>query len=339
MNLPTNLRAGLIALVAVVSVGAIGFVALTDIDIGNAVYLTLIVITTLGFGDPVVTIAGPAKVWLILVLIAGMGAALYTFTAIMEYGFEIVIGSDHRRRRKMNKDIAKVEDHVIVCGFGRVGSSAAAVLRRGGIAVVLVERDPDAVSQALDEGYLVVEGDATTDEALTEARISHARSVVACVASSSDNLVITLSAKALRSDINVYARAHDTEFETKLVLAGADAVVTPEMVGGQRIAALAGRSGIVEFIDTVVRDSATEFRIKRLVVEPGSPMVGRSLADLDLRREGGAMVIGMSRDGEPVHMNPDPHRPIAANTVLFSIGTADELDRLASLATASRHGR
>ncbi|MCL1599538.1 MAG: NAD-binding protein [Actinomycetia bacterium] len=331
MSLPSNLKAGIISLVAVVTIGAAGFVVLTGIDFGNAVYLTIIVITTLGLGDPVIAIDGATKVWLVVVLISGMGAALYTVTAIMEYGFEIVIGSDYRRRNKMNKDIKQVADHVIVCGFGRVGSSAASTLRHGGVTVLIVERDPEAVTQATAEGYLVVTGDATRDEILNEARIDHARSVVACVASSSDNLVITLSAKALCTDINVYARASDMEYEKKLALAGADAVVTPEMVGGQRIAALAGQSGIVEFVDTVVRDSATEFRIKRLVVEPDSPAVGRSLADLDLRREGGAMVIGISRNGQPVQMNPDPHSPLTENSVLFSIGTVDELDHLSGL--------
>ncbi|VAV97777.1 hypothetical protein MNBD_ACTINO01-1828 [hydrothermal vent metagenome] len=331
MSLPTNLKAGILALVAVVTIGAAGFMLLSNIDFGNAVYLTIIIITTLGLGDPVITIDGATKVWLVIVLISGMGAALYTVTAIMEYGFEIVIGSDYRRRNRMSKDVERVEDHVIVCGFGRVGSSAATTLRRGGVTVLIVEHDPDAATQATSEGFLVVTGDATRDEVLNEAHIGRARSVVACVASSSDNLVITLSAKALCPDINVYARASDMEYEKKLALAGADAVVTPEMVGGQRIAALAGQSGIVEFVDTVVRDSATEFRIKRLVVEPGSSVIGRSLADLDLRREGGAMVIGISRDGEPVQMNPDPHSPLTENCVLFSIGTVDELDNLAGL--------
>lgn len=333
MNLPSNLRAGIIALVVVVTVGAAGFVMLTGIDFGNAVYLTIIVITTLGLGTPVVAITGATKVWLVIVLISGMGAALYTVTAIMEYGFEIVIGSDYRRRTKMSRKIERVGDHVIVCGFGRVGSSAASALRRERITVLLIERDPEAVSRAIAEGYLVVAGDATRDEILNEAHIDQARSVVACVASSSDNLVITLSAKALRSDINVYARASDMEFEKKLALAGADAVVTPEMVGGQRIAALAGQSGIVEFVDTVVRDSATEFRIKRFVIEPGSPVIGKSLAELDLRREGGAMVIGISHSGEPIQMNPDPHIPLSENSVLFSIGTVDELSHLADQLT------
>ena len=331
MIIPNNLKAAIAALIAVVTIGAAGFVVLTDIGFGDAAYLTIIVITTLGLGDPVIVIDGATRVWLVVVLIAGMGAALYTFTTIMEYGFEIVIESDYRRRRKMNRDIAHIAGHVIVCGFGRVGSSAASALRREGITVLIIERDPEAADQAMNDGYLVVKGDATRDEVLTEARIDHARSVVACVASSSDNLVITLSAKALRTDINVYARASDLEYEKKLALAGADAVVTPEMVGGQRIAALAGQSGIVEFVDTVVRDSATEFRIKRILIDPKSPAVGKSLADLDLRREGGAMVIGISRDGEPVHMNPDPHRPMTERCVLFSIGTVEELERLEDL--------
>lgn len=334
MTLPNNLRVGLSALVLVTVGGAVGFVILADIAFLDAIYMTVIVITTLGFGEPVVMLTAATKVWLIIVLVSGMGAALYTFTALMEYGFEIVIGSDYRRRRKMRRDIGHIDDHVIVCGFGRVGATAAAALRHDDVPVVVIERDADAVSEAVTAGYLVVEGDATRDEVLAEAQILSARSVVACVASSSDNLVITLSSKALRPDTAVYARARDAEFEKKLTLAGADAVVTPELVGGRRIAALATRSGLVEFLDTVVRDAATEFRIRRYVVPSNSPVIGHSLSDIDLRKEGGAMVIGIAAEGEPVQMNPDPHQPLTANNVLFGIGSTNQLSNLADLIEA-----
>lgn len=331
MNIPVNLKAGLLALLVVIMVGAAGFVMIGGLDVWDAVYLTFITITTLGYTEIGGPFDGATRIWVVIVLLGGMGAAIYTLTAFVEYGFEILIGSDYRRRRKMNKELDRISNHVIVCGYGRVGATAAAALRRDGIPLVVVEHDPVEVAAALEAGYLVVEGNATRDESLIDARLHHARSVIAAVASSSDNLVITLSVRALHPGIPVTARAIDTETEKKLLLAGADAVVTPESVGGERIAALATQPGLAEFIDTVVRDSATEFRIKRFVVSENSTSVGRTLAQLNLREDSGAMVIGIAQTGEPIKMNPDPHAPFATGDCVFGIGSVEQLESLQRL--------
>ncbi len=231
----------------------------------------------------------------------------------------------------MNKELGRVANHVVVCGYGRVGATAAAALRREGIPVVVIERRTKAVDAAVEAGFMVVEGDATRDEILLKASLLRARSVIASLASSSDNLVITLSVRALHSGIPVTARAADEQTEKKLKLAGADSVVTPERVSGERIAALATQPGLAEFIDMVVRDSATEFRIKRFVVSADSASVGRTLADLDLRRDSGGMVIGVAQEGMPIRVNPDPHTPFTSGACVFGIGTADQLESLQHL--------
>ena len=196
-------------------------------------------------------------------------------------------------------------------------------LRVGLVALVVV-----VVELAMDDGIPVVEGDATRDEVLVEAGIATARSVIASVSSSSDNLVITLSCKNIRPDIPVTARAIDHQTEKKLTLAGADAVVTPELVGGLRMAALATQPGLAEFIETVVRDSAYEFRIERFIVGHGSPVVGRSLSQLDLRKDAGAMVVGIAGEGEAMRPNPDPVQPLKPGDLVFGLGTENQLDRL-----------
>jgi voltage-gated potassium channel len=331
VDIPSNLKAGLVSLIVVILVGSVGFVLIGGLSAGNAVYLTFITITTLGYSE----IGGPfdvtTRIWVVIVLVSGMGAAIYTLTAFMEYGFETLIGSDYRRRRKMSREIGRINNHVIVCGYGRVGATAAAALHRDGIPLVVVEQDPVGVEAAMDKGFIVIKGNATRDEVLVEARIHDARSVIACVASSSDNLVITLSARALRPDIPITARAVDEQTEHKLILAGADAVVTPEQVGGERIAALATQPGLAEFIDTIVRDSATEFRIRRFVISDRSAIVGRTLSDLNLRRDSGAMVIGVAPQGEPLRINPDPQLPFESGDCVFGVGSADQLQSLEHL--------
>ncbi len=331
VHLPSNLKFGLLALVIVVLIGSTGFVIIGGLSAGDAIYFTIITITMVGYSE----IGGPfdtaTRIWVVIVLVSGMGAALFTLSAFMEYGFETLIGSDYRRRRKMNKELGLTTNHVIVCGYGRVGATAASALRRDGIPVVVIEMDSGTAQTAFDAGFLVVEGDATRDEMLIEARLAEARSVIASVASPSDNLVITLSVKALHGGIPVTARAVDKETEKKLMLAGADAVVTPESVGGERIAALATQPGIAEFIDSVVRDSATEFRIKRFIVSDTSPSVGKTLSELDLRRDSGGMVIGIAEEGEPIRVNPDPFEPFTTGACVYGIGTVEQLETLEHL--------
>lgn len=331
MNLPTNLKGGLIALSVVFIVGSIGFVVIGGLAFGDAMYVTVITITTLGYEEIGGPFDGPTRMWVVIVLVSGMGAAIYTVTAMMEYGMEILIGSDYRRRRKMHKDLARVKDHVIVCGYGRVGSTAAAALRRDNVDVVVVERRPKAVDAAIEEGFKVVVGDGTRDEVLVEAGLYECRSVVASLASASDNLVITLSVRAMREEVPVTARATDSQTEKKLRLAGADSVVTPHEISGERIAALATQPGLAEFIDMVVRDSTTEFRIKRFIVATDSDSIGRTLADLNLRRDSGAMVVGIAEEGMPIRMNPDPNAPFTEGSCVFGIGTSEQLSSLGEL--------
>ena len=331
MTLPNNLKAGFVSLFIVIIAGTIGFILISGLSIGDAAYVTVITITTLGFGNPIGDLSGATKLWIVIVLLSGMGAAIYTGTAVMEYGFSVVIGSDHRRQRKMLKDISRATNHVIVCGYGRVGSTAAAAIAHHGVPVVVIEDDPDGVQRARADGFLVLEGNATRNETLEDARIVEARSLIACVASSSDNLVITLSAHALRKDIPVYARAIDEQTEKKLELAGARAVVTPELVGGLKIAEYATHPGLGEFVDLLFRDPSTDFQIQRFIVAPGSTVIGRSLRDLDLRRQGGATIIAITRSDPPVHIHPDPSRPFIVEDTVYAIGSEKQLDLLASL--------
>lgn len=328
MRLPPNLRSGLIALGVVIIVGALGFMLFGGLVFDDALYATFTTITTVGYGEVGGPYTGMTRVWVVLVVLGGLGAVLYTATAVIEYGVETVLGSDHRRRRKMAKEIDRIQGHVIVCGFGRVGSTAWKALMRDNIPAVVIERDPEVAEHAVALGALVVEGDATTDDVLREAGVATARSAIAAVASASDNLVITLSVRALHPDLLVTARAVDLETENKLILAGASAVVTPELVGGERMAAMASEPGLADFLDAVVHTSSIEFRIKRFEVGERSAFVGRTLADLDLRKDSGAMVIGVANRDESVRINPDPGVPFSAGDVVFGLGSDDDLERL-----------
>ena len=331
MRLPSNLRTGIIALVGVVAIGAVGFMILGGLTLDDALYATFTTMTTIGFDEVGGPYTGFTRIWVVVVSVGGLGAVLYTANAILEYGLETVVGSDHRRRRKMAKEIARIEHHVIVCGFGRVGSTAWNALARENIPAVVIERDSGIAEEARTQGALVVEGDATRDDVLNEAGVMNARAIIAAVASPSDNLVITISVRALNPSLVVTARADDLETESKLTLAGAGTVVTPELVGGERMAAMATEPGLADFLDAVVHNTSFDFRIKRFELPNGCPLVGKSLAELDLRQDSGAMIIGVSAEGSAVRINPDPTVPFREGDVVFGLGSGPDLDRLERL--------
>lgn len=335
MQIPSNLRTGLLALVVAVAAGAIGFMIFGGLALDDALYATFTTITTVGYAEVGGPYTGMTRVWVVLVVLFGLGAVLFTATAVIEYGVETVLGSDHRRRRKMTKDIARIHDHVIVCGFGRVGSTAWKALARDKIPAVVIERDPEIVEAAIGQGALVVEGDATKDDVLNEAGVARARAAIAAVASASDNLVITISARAIHPNLLVTARAVDLETENKLTLAGASAVVTPELVGGERMAAIAAEPGLADFLDAVVHTSSIEFRIKRFELGEKSSFIGKTLAELDLRKDAGAMIIGVASSGEEVRINPDPQHPFEAGDIVFGLGSDTDLGRLDRIIAAS----
>ncbi|MBT8211665.1 MAG: potassium channel family protein, partial [Acidimicrobiia bacterium] len=220
-----RLIAGLLVLAAVSIIGTLGYVIL-GFDVLDAFYMTVITITTVGFRE-VQELSAGGKIFTVFVLISGMGVALYTAVVGLEYVVETLLGGQ-RAKRRMLELAAKSQDHVIVVGYGRVGRGVVHRLDEEGAPVVLIEIDPDKASIARGKGHIVIEGDGTQDEVLEAAGLARAKALVAAAYPDSDNLVITLSAKAKRPDILVVARAVDSQAERKLYMAGADRVVAPQ---------------------------------------------------------------------------------------------------------------
>lgn len=224
--------------------------------------------------------------------------------------------------------------HVIVCGFGRVGRNVWSELQRRKEASVVVEVDPERVVAAREHGALVVEGNATTDEILREAGIERAKGLIASVRDDSDNLVIVLSAKALREELLVIARASEAINEEKLLLAGADRVVAPQVVGAHRLAALATQPDLADFIDLVVQGQVVEFAVEQCSVQEGSELAGQTLRGADVHGRAGALVIALQKPPAGVRLNPDPDEKIEAGSVLIGLGSPAQLASLRRLAEA-----
>jgi voltage-gated potassium channel len=323
-----QLRFGLAALVAVLVAGTVGYVAL-GFSLLDAVYQTVTTVSTVGFRE-VQPLGTGGRIFTIVLILVGVATALYTFTLVLEAVVEGRI-QELLGRKRMERQIARMADHVIVCGFGRVGRNLAHYVSNAGQDVVVIENDADRAAVAEASAH-VVRGDATSDEVLKEAGIERARVLVTALTTDADNLFVTLTARSLRPDLFIVARARVEGSEAKLAQAGADRVVNPQGIGGARMAAFVLQPNVAEFLDVVMHDGSLEFRLEEVELPPGSPLVGRSLRETHIRDSTGALVLALRETGGRFTTNPPPETVLAAGQILIAIGTEAQLKGLAAAA-------
>src|SRR5205085_8742873 len=239
MKAPASIRHLKIALFLVLSVlvlGTIGYMLIEQLSFVDALYTTVDMMATVGSAAHPLSVGG--KLFTIGVIILGVGSLLYTFGAGMEYMIEGHLSSAIRRRFMDNK-IARLRNHYVICGFGRVGSQIAEDFSIAHAPFVVIDETETTVQRCIDHGYLALQGDATSDEVLREAGIEHAKCLLAATESDANNLYITLSARHLSTSLFIVARANHAETEAKLKMAGANHILSPYTIGGHQMANLA----------------------------------------------------------------------------------------------------
>ena len=313
---------GLAGLAVITVAGTIGYVVL-GFTVLDAVYQTVTTITTVGFRE-VEPLNDAGKVFTLAVIFFGVGTALYTFSVLIEAFVEGEIGNVVGRRR-MERSINEMKDHVVICGWGRVGQALARYVTGAGQEVVIIDQDADRLVRC---EHPRVQGNATDDDVLRAAGVGRARVLAAALTTDSDNLYVTMSGRALNPDAFIIARARIDSAEDKLTRAGANRVVNPQSIGGARMAAFALQPHVAEFMDVVMHDGSLEFRLEEMLVPFGSALQGKSLRDAHLRDQTGALVLAM-RDGHGVFTtNPVPETVIEAGHILIAIGTSAQLAAL-----------
>lgn len=314
-------------LVAIVAMGVIGYMVIEGWSFLDAIYMTITTITTVGFRE-VHPLSDAGRIFSIILIIFGVGGALYVLTNIMGYILEGQFGITMGRRRMKNR-IAKLKNHFILCGYGRVGQEIAQAFSEEGAPFVVITNDQQHVARAEKEGHLCLFGDATSDEVLKEAGIERAHGLVAAVGTDTDNTFITLSARELRPDLFIEARSSGPESEGKLRRAGADRVISPHAIGGRRMAMLALRPAVVDFIDTVTYGRGRELELENVDVAGGSPLVGRTMAQA--RSQDGITVLATRKKSGKLLANPPGEEIIEDGDRLIVIGTKKRLAALESL--------
>ena len=325
MNSLRRISTALGALVVVTAFGMLGYLVLGFSPM-EALYQTVTTIATVGFREvrPLTT-AGEA--FTIVLIVVGVGTCLYNLTVLLEALTHGDLPS-YLERRRMDQRIAAKTGHVIVCGYGRVGRAAVEQLRATGERVVVVDQDPSKLVD-VDIPYLV--GDVTTDDVLKEAGIERARALIAALETDADSVYVVLSARALRPDLIIVARARTADAKTKMVLAGADRAVNPQRIGGRRLASFALAPAATQFMDVVMHDEEFEYRIQQVDVRPGSVVAGRTVGSLDLPRTVGCLLLAIRHPGAPSFTaTPGPEVRIDPGSVLIAFGTQEQLAMLAS---------
>lgn len=326
-NLRRRIIYGLEALAVIIVIGTIGYMIIEGVSAFDALYMVIITITTVGFRE-VFLLSELGQAWTMFILVSGFGVTIFTAVASIEYLVDL---GEFRKRRQMLKEAAQLDNHVIICGWGRVGRGTWHELSTRGIDSVIVESEADRADAAEAAGALVIRGDATHNDVLELAGIHKAMALIAVVADDSDNLVIALSVKALSPSLRVICRATEPQSERKLRLAGADAVVAPQAVGAERLALLAIQPELAQIFDVMVGGSAVEFHVEELDIEPNSVVDGKSIRESGIRQDSGALILAVEGDEDRLLVNPGPDVVLKAGDRLVIVGTIDQVQRAAGI--------
>jgi voltage-gated potassium channel len=316
------------ALVVVIAAGTVAFHESLSETWVQAFYRAVVTASLAGLDT--VPRNDSARAISIVMVLAGLTIFAYVASILVEgIAHGVFTGALAERRRR--RTIEHLNEHYIICGYGRVGRNVAAEFREAGIEYVVLDFSPDAIEAAREAGDLFVEGTGTEDEDLREAGLERARGLVASSDSDSDNLYITLSARAARPNLLIVARASDEDAAKKLRLAGADRVVQPYSSAGKEMAKLVLRPQVAAFLDIVSTSGGPELRFEEIEVDETCEHAGESIRELRVREVTGAMIVALRKRDGTFDTTPDPDATLDVGDVIIAAGTPDELRRLEEL--------
>ena len=323
-----QLKVAVLILVGVIIFGMAGFMVIEGWNFFDAIYMTIISITTTGYRE-VHPLSAVGKIFTLFVIIFGVVAIAYIGGRLAQFFVEAYVF----RRRKMEKKLRVLSEHYIICGYGRMGKKICEELSANKASFVVIENDKEQIENLNHHDYIYIQGDATDDETLQKACIKEAKGLVAVLRSEAENVFTTLSARVLNPEIFIVSRAVEEGTESKLLKAGANRVVKPYEIGGHRMSQVLLRPGVVEFIDIIARDKRIDLKIEEIEVRPGSSLVGQKLVEAPIRNKLNIIIVAISGTDGNVIYNPQSDVVIEENTKLIVIGEENNISELIKIAS------
>jgi len=319
-----------LAIILMIFVGSLGYHLIEGWSWFDGLYMTVITLATIGYGETHPLSLGGRLFTLLLIVIgvALFGLLISNLTkAVIESGVRAALG-----RRKLFKDISQLRDHYIVCGAGRVGTRIIDELERKAVDFIVIENDEAVAEKLLKRGILVLNGDATDESVLEGANIRQARSLITAASTDADNVYIVLNARGLNPNIYIVARAIDLPGERQLIRAGANKVVSPVLIGSHRMAQAALSPAVADFLELTTMTENLDLNFDQIWIAAGSRLDGVMLKDSGIRSQFEVMIVAITPEGGKMIFSPGGDHKLRAGDLLIAIGTRDGLARLSDLA-------
>ncbi len=336
MNFAQNIYRYIVILISILIIGTAGFMYIENFSFVESLYTTVVILSTVGYSGGARSLDQRGEIFAVFMIAIGIGFVTYgasgLFKAVIEGEFKKTIG-----RFKVTKAIENLRDHYILCGMGRIGSIVAQKLKANNIPFIAIDKDPKILPLIENNDYLFLQGDGTDEEVLRKAGIEKAKGIIAVMANDSDNVYTILTARDINPPIFIISRAGEIASISKLYKAGANRVISPYIIGGEKIAQSIIKPNVIDFMELAIADNF-ELKIEELAIQDGSELDSRTVEQAKIRQLYDITIVAVRKpDGEFVY-NPTPQFMLNKGDILIAVGRADSLEKFEKL-TSPKHGK
>ncbi len=311
----------------------IGYMVMLNISFIDALYMTIITISTVGYRE-VTDLNEGAKVFTIILILTSVSMIGFLLSEVFKFFSEGNI-NEAWRKNKMQKEIANLNQHIVICGAGETGIHVIKQMIRKDINFIVIENDEEQIEQLKELDAKYIFGDATKEEILEEARVEQAKGLITCLAKDADNVFVVLTARGLNKQLKIIARYHDKNSDKKLRRAGANHAVSPDEIGGKKMASIMINPQAQFFVDNIIDTKNQSFNMEEVKVNENSELIGKMLKDAKISEKAGLIILAIHRENDPFIFNPKASEILALNDKMIVVGSKKQISILRDMANES----